>query len=190
MAKAREIAAIGYVGFALDLYGEGRVGASPEENRARMEPFMADRSRVARRMTLALEALRACPEVDASRVAAIGFCFGGLCVLDLARSGAELGGVVSFHGLLQPPPTPTTQVRCRVLVLNGHDDPWVPPEQAVALGHELSAVGADWQLHDYGGTVHAFTNPNANAPDGSAKYSPLAARRSWQSMRSFLAEAL
>jgi dienelactone hydrolase len=190
MDKARELAGIGYAGFALDLYGGGVVGKTPEENRARMQVFLDDRALLARRMTLALEAMGRCPEVDQRRTGAIGFCFGGLCVLDLARSGTALGGVVSFHGLLQPPPQRTEQVRCKVLVLNGHDDPWVPAEHRAALAEELTAAGADWQLHDYGGTLHAFTNPAANSPEAGALYNRNAAQRAWQSMRHLFAEAM
>ncbi len=193
MARARSLAANGYVGFALDMYGKGVLGTSVEENQRLMTPFMEDRSLVTRRMQRAIEVLREQPEVDAGRVAAIGFCFGGLCVLDLARSGSDVRGVVSFHGLFAPPgpvaekPTP---ISARVLCLHGYDDPMVEPQSILDLGAELTAAGADWQLHAYGNTMHAFTVPEANDPDFGAVYSASADRRSHRSLYNFLEEVL
>lgn len=189
--KARQLAELGYAGFALDMYGEGVVGSGPEENARLMAPFMEDRSKLQRRMLLALEAVRSLPEVDATRVGAIGFCFGGLCALDLARTGADVRGVVSFHGLFKPPGnTAGNRIRANVLALHGHDDPLVPPEDVLALQTELTAAGADWQVHVYGNTVHAFSNPRANDPAFGTVYNAVADRRSWRSMVDFLAEAL
>jgi dienelactone hydrolase len=187
-AKARALAELGYIGFALDMYGKGVRGSSREENARLIQPFLDDRPLLMRRVGAALAAVKVLPEVDRERVAAIGFCFGGLCVLDLARSGADLAGVVSFHGLLNPPPESGQRIRARVLVLHGHDDPMVPVEQVVALERELTEAGADWQVHAYGNTVHAFTNPQANDPDFGTVYDARADRRSWQSMRAFLEE--
>ena len=186
--KAEALARLGYAGFAADNYGGGRVGANPEENRAMMKPLIADRAVLRQRLLSALTAARAIEEVDASRVAAIGFCFGGLCALDVARSGADLRGVVSFHGLLSPAGLSPQKILAKVLVLHGYDDPSVPPEAAMAFASEMSRVGADWQLHAYGGTMHAFTNPLANSPASGLLYSEPAARRSWQSMTTFLEE--
>jgi dienelactone hydrolase len=189
--KARALAELGYVGFALDMYGKGVLGSGPEENARLMEPFMKDRELLQGRQAAALEALRRQPEVDAGRIAAIGFCFGGLCVLDLARRGADLRGVASFHGLLAPPGnTQGNRILAKVLVLHGYDDPMGPPEQLSALANELTQAGADWQIHAYGGTVHAFTNPKANDPGFGTVYHEKADRRSWQSMRNFLAEVI
>ena len=189
--KARALAELGYVGFALDLYGDGRVGEGPAACSALMAPFMADRALLQGRMLAAFEALRQQPEVDPGRIGAIGFCFGGLCVLDLARSGADAAAVVSFHGLLSPPPDAgPSPVQARVLVLHGYDDPMAPPDHLLALADEFSAAGADWQFHAYGGTQHAFTNPMANDPAMGTVYNPVADRRSWQSMTNFLAEVL
>ncbi len=189
--KARALAGLGYVGFALDLYGNGKVGSGPEENAKLMGPFMEDRALLQGRMNAALETVRQQPEVDAGRVAAIGFCFGGLCVLDLARSGADLNGVVSFHGLFVPPGnTAANTITAKVLALHGYDDPMVTPEQVLALADELTQAGADWQIHAYGGTVHAFTNPVANDPGFGTVYKEAADRRSWQSMGNFLEEVL
>jgi dienelactone hydrolase len=187
--KVRELAGLGYVGFALDLYGKGVRGKSAEENSKLMQPFLQDRAMLQNRLQRSLRVMREQFEVDAARVAAVGFCFGGLCVLDLARSGAELAGVVSFHGLFGAPGnTAGNSIRAKVLVLHGWDDPMATPEAAVALGKELTALGADWQLHAYGNTMHAFTNPQANDPARGTVYNAAAERRSWLEMRNFLDE--
>jgi dienelactone hydrolase len=189
--KARALAELGFVGVALDNYGEARVGRSPEENRGLMQPLLDDRGLLRARLLAGLAAARTLPEVDRDRVGAIGFCFGGLCAIDLARSGADVRGVVSFHGLLDAPAgVDSPPIRAAVLVLNGNADPWVKPEQVVALARELTAAGADWQLHDYGGVYHAFTNPAAQSRDSGALYDARADRRSWRSMRDFFGEVL
>lgn len=187
--KARKLAGLGYVALALDLYGKGVRGNSVEENSALMQPFLEDRAMLQRRLLLALRTLRQQDEVDASMVAAIGFCFGGLCVLDIARTGEELAGVVSFHGLLGAPGnTAGNTVGARILVLHGWDDPMAPPDHVVELSKELSAMGADWQLHAYGNTMHAFTNPDANDKAMGTVYNAAADRRSWIAMQNFLDE--
>ncbi len=137
----------------------------------------------------ALNALKLLPWVDDSKIAAIGFCFGGLCSLDLARTGANLKGVVSFHGLLGAPGnTEGNLIKAKILALHGHDDPMVPVEQVIAFEKEMTLAGADWQLHTFGNTMHAFTNPVANNPDFGTVYQPDADRRSWLAMQNFLAE--
>jgi dienelactone hydrolase len=187
--KARKLAELGYVGFAIDVYGKGKRGQSPEENAALMQPLLEDRPALQRRLLAAVETLRQQPEVDGDKIGAIGFCFGGLCVLDLARSGADIAGVVSFHGLFNAPGnTVGNTIRAKVLALHGWDDPMATPEQAVALAEELTSMGADWQLHGYGNTMHAFTNPEANAPGSGTVYSPVADARSWNAMTNFLSE--
>ncbi|MDT8407062.1 MAG: dienelactone hydrolase family protein [Methylococcales bacterium] len=188
-AKARQLAELGYLGVALDVYGEGVLGQTPEQNTKLMQPFMADRGKLRQRLLAGLEAAVSLSQVDRQRIAAIGFCFGGLCVLDLARSGASLRGVVSFHGLLRAPEALANEaIQAKVLVLHGHDDPMVPVEDVVALETELTEAGVDWQVHVYGQTLHAFTNPQANDVDFGTVYQPDAERRSWQAMRHFLAE--
>jgi len=187
--KAEELAKLGYVGFALDNYGRGILGTNTEENSALIQPFLDDRAMLQGRMQIALEVLKGLDDVDASRVAAIGFCFGGLCVLDLARTGTDIRGVVSFHGLFgSPGNTAGNKIRAKVLALHGWDDPMAPPDQVISLAEELSSMGADWQVHGYGNTMHAFTNPQANDPDFGTVYSPDADRRSWHAMQDFLSE--
>ncbi len=187
--KAQELAKLGYVGFALDNFGKGILGRNTEENSALIQPFLDDRAMLQGRLQIALDVLKGLDEVDASRVAAIGFCFGGLCVLDLARTGTDLAGVVSFHGLFgSPGNTAGNKIKAKVLALHGWDDPMAPPDQVVSLAEELSSMGADWQLHGYGNTMHAFTNPQANDPDFGTVYNPDADRRSWNAMQNFLSE--
>jgi len=186
--KADKLAELGYVGIAIDNYGKGVLGKSMEENSALMTPFVQDRARLRKRLLAGIDAAAGLPQVDKSRMAAIGFCFGGLCVLDMARSGADLRGVVSFHGLFRPSEIPNEKIRAKILALHGHDDPMVPPDAVLALEKELSAAGADWQIHVYGGTMHAFTNPDANAPQNGMAYNPVAAARAWTSMKNFLSE--
>jgi len=187
--KAEALAKLGYVGFALDNFGRGILGTNTEENSALIQPFLDDRAMLQGRLQIALEVLKGLDEVDASRVAAIGFCFGGLCVLDLARTGTDIRGVVSFHGLFgSPGNTAGNKIKAKVLALHGWDDPMAPPDQVVSLAEELSSMGADWQVHGYGNTMHAFTNPQANDPDFGTVYSPDADRRSWNAMQDFLSE--
>ncbi|MCK9636716.1 dienelactone hydrolase family protein [Methylobacter sp. Wu8] len=187
--KAKKLAALGYVGFAVDMYGKGVLGSGPEQNMKLMQPFMDDRAMLQQRMKAALAAVKLMPWVDDSKIASIGFCFGGLCSLDLARTGADIKGVVSFHGLLVPPGnTQGTAIKAKILALCGRDDPLVPAEQVLAFEQEMTEAGADWQLHAYGNTMHAFTNPLANDPAFGTVYQPDADRRSWTAMQNFLTE--
>ena len=189
LAVAERLAGLGYAGFAADLYGRGVLGQDRDECAALMQPFLDDRALLRDRMLAIVDTVRALPEVDASRVAAIGFCFGGLCVLDLARAGADIRGVASFHGLFGAPSAlAPARVTARVIAFHGWDDPMVPPEAVTALAAEFGAAGADWQIHGYGGTMHGFTNPKANAPENGVLYNPAAARRSWNSLVAFLEE--
>ncbi len=167
-----------------------------------MTPFQKDRAALVRRLQAGLDAAAAQPEVDARRMAAIGYCFGGMCVLDLARANAALRGVASFHGLLTPPPADagppfssdtssdasSRPISPKVLVLHGWDDPFVPVETVPAFAQEMSARGADWQLVAYGHTVHGFTKPSANQPEIGAVYDAKADRRSWRTLLDFLPE--
>jgi dienelactone hydrolase len=133
---------------------------------------------------------RSLPEVDTDKLAAIGFCFGGLCVLDLARSGLDIRAVASFHGTLgRPEPMPIEPIEAKVIVFHGWDDPIAPPTDLVALGRELSEAHADWQIHAYGGTMHAFMAVGANRPEAGIQYNARSAKRAWGSLVSFLSEA-
>lgn len=189
---AARLARLGYVGFALDVYGKGTRGGLWDDNSALMAPFLADRAMLRRRLHAGLAAARAHPRVDAGRIGALGFCFGGLCVLDLARSaGASDGlrGVVSVHGIFAPPGLGAQpRITARVLALHGYDDPMAPPPDVLAFAQEMSAAGADWQVHVYGNTMHAFTAPGANMPDKGLLYNPDAARRAWIAVESFFKE--
>lgn len=187
--KVLALAEMGYLAFATDMYGQGIIGKSPEENAALMGPFIADRAKLQQRLHAALATVKLMPWADNQRIAAIGFCFGGLCALDLARTGVDIRGVVAFHGLLSAPENiPAPRIKAKVLVLHGHDDPMATPQQLLALQHELTNAGADWQVHVYGHTMHAFTNRLANNPDFGTVYQPVADRRSWQAMQNFLSE--
>jgi len=187
--KAKKLAALGYFGFAVDMYGQGVVGKSPDECSRLMQPFIDNRAMLQKRIHAALATVRLMPWVDDSKIAAMGFCFGGLCVLDLARTGADIKGVVSFHGLLGAPDNIKGQpIKAKVLALHGHDDPMVPVGQVASFEQEMTEAGADWQVHVYGNTVHAFTNPVANDPDFGTVYQVNADRRSWVAMQNFLEE--
>lgn len=187
---AMRLAALGYVGIAIDVYGKGRRGDMQADNSALMGPWMADRGALRDRLLASVTAAAAHPMVDATRIAFIGYCFGGLCALDVARSASpHVKAAVSFHGVYKPPELGVqAPISAKVLVLHGWDDPMTPPDATVALAHELNAAAADWQLHAYGRTMHSFTNPGANNPAGGVQYNATADRRSWQTLTAFLAE--
>lgn len=187
--KAIMLAEQGYIGFALDMYGNGRIGNTTEEKQALIQPLVSDRLLIRNRVLAALDALIAMPEVDNNRIAIIGFCFGGMCSLDLARSGAEIKGAVSFHGLLGAPADLKSQpIKAKTLVLHGYDDPMAKPEQVHEFCQEMTKAKVDWQMHMYGLVQHSFTNPTAHDVHAGLIYNPLAAERSWQAMSNFLQE--
>lgn len=186
--KAEYLASLGYVAMAIDMYGEGRQGESTEEKMALMGPVIEDRQMLQSRINAALTTLQADARVDAKNIGAIGFCFGGLCVLDLARSGADVKGVVSFHGLLNRPEHSNATIKAKVLALHGHDDPMVPPEQVLAFQTEMNEANVDWQMHIYGRTQHAFSNPKANDASMGTVYNATAEKRALAAMRHFFAE--
>jgi dienelactone hydrolase len=187
---AARLAGLGYAGIAIDVYGKGVRGGLTDDNSALMMPWMQDRAALRDRLLAAVEAAAAHPAIDKDRIAIIGYCFGGLCALDLARSATPLvQAAVSFHGSYAPPAIgEQAPIMAKVLVLHGWIDPITPPDATVALAHELEAAGADWQIHAYGKTRHAFTFPGANNPAGGMQYNPDSDRRSWASMRDFLGE--
>jgi dienelactone hydrolase len=189
--KARRLAWHGFATFALDMFGKGKRGTTNEERSALITPLVQDRAVLTRRITAALTTVKGLAEVDARRIAAMGFCFGGMCVLDLARSGADIRGVTSFHGLLKPNGLPSQgKIRSKVLMLHGYDDPLAPPEDVLAIAKELTAAGADWQLHAYGNTMHSFTNPHSNDRANGMVYDESADRRAWHTLLEFLDEVL
>jgi dienelactone hydrolase len=189
--RAEQLAALGYVAFAADIYGKGVRPATPELAAKEAAKYRgADRSLIRARSAAGLEKLASFPEVDASRLAAIGYCFGGTAALELARSGADLKGTVSFHGGLDTPvPADALKIRGKVLALHGADDPNVPPVQVAAFQQEMRMAKVDWQMTYYGGAVHAFTNPkNGNDPSKGVAYNEKADRRSWEAMKVFFNE--
>jgi dienelactone hydrolase len=187
--KAKLLADMGYVGFALDMYGHGRIGITTDEKKALMDPFVNDRLLLCERLHAAYDAVIGMSEVDTTRVAIIGFCFGGLCALDLARRGVDIKGAVSFHGALgKPKDLKSEKIKAKILVLHGYDDPMVQPGLVKEFCHEMTEANADWQVHMYGHVQHAFTNPNANDVHAGLVYNALAAERSWASMTQFLQE--
>lgn len=180
----------GYQAFAMDLYGED-VFDKPDKAAAYMQGFLDDRAALAERLSTVVGAVASLPEVDSARMAAFGFCFGGLCMLDLARIGAPLTGVASFHGVLTPPPGSMPRpIDCRIAVYHGWEDPFAKPDDVVALAAELTESGADWQLHAYGHAMHSFMAPMANDPDAGIQYHQRSAGRAWSHLQSFLEECL
>jgi dienelactone hydrolase len=188
--RAAMLAELGYVAFVADIYGKGIRPQGEEEAAAEAGKYRADRALFRARVTAGFEILRQLPGIDTTRLAAIGYCFGGQAVLELARSGADLLGVVSFHGALDTPtPEDARHIRASVLALHGADDPIVPAEAVRGFEAEMRNGGVDWQLVVYGGAVHAFTNWNCgDDPSQGAAYNAKADHRSWAAMRSFLDE--
>ena len=187
---AERVAGMGYVGMAVDMYGKGIFGSDGdvELNSSLMDPLASDRASLRDRIAAALAAGRNLSQVDAGKVAAMGYCFGGMCVLELARSGADVSGVISIHGIFSPGDLPNKDIKAKILCLHGHDDPMVPPDQVLAFETEMTKAGADWQVHAYGNTMHAFTNPAANNPDFGTMYDEVAERRTYQALANFLDE--
>ncbi|QLC25488.1 dienelactone hydrolase family protein [Parasphingopyxis algicola] len=187
---AERIAGLGYAAFVADLYGQGNRATREDESPTRfMDALNADRGLLRDRLHASLSAMQSLDAVDPDQAAAIGYCFGGKSVLDLARSGARVRGVVSFHGIYDAPPFPNAnEMTAKILVCHGWDDPLAPPSAVDALAKELTDAGVDWQLHAYGHTGHGFTDKSANMPERGVVYQPDADRRSWKAMTDFLAE--
>jgi dienelactone hydrolase len=185
--RARELAERGYVALAADMYGGGSLAPNLTEGRPRMLALRADLDLLRGRVNAGLAALVAQPGVDAKRLGAIGFCFGGLCVLELARSGADVAGVVSFHGILRTDrPAKSGEVKAKVLACHGAADPFVSAEELSGFQKELTDAGLDWHVLTLGGAGHGFTNPAAtNLGMPGVAYDPNAERRSFAAMRDF-----
>ena len=186
---ARDLVHLGYSAFVVDLYGKQFRGAERPVLKAQMDRLRADRAALRRRLLAVLESARAQEAVESDAVAVAGYCFGGMCALDVARSGADVAAAVAFHGLFDPPGLPPEKIKAKVVAFHGWDDPMVPPEKVVALAQELTEAGADWQIHAYGHTSHGFTNPNADATGiPGVHYNASAAERSWTAFVNFLEE--
>ncbi len=188
--SADALAKLGYVAFAVDMYGKGVRPKDNQEAGAHAGKYKKNRALMRARIGAALDELRKHERVDPKRVAAIGYCFGGTTVLELARSGADVAGVVSFHGGLDSPtPEDAKSIRGKVLVLHGADDPHVPPAEIAAFQNEMRHAGMDWQMIFYGGAVHSFTNPDAGTDNSrGVAYNEPAAQRSWAAMKLFFEE--
>ncbi len=188
----KELAGLGYVAFAVDMYGKGVRPADAKAAAAEAGKYKADRATVRRRAEVAFTQLRGQDKVQAGKLAAIGYCFGGLCAIELARDGAPLAGVVSFHGALDSPnPQDGQKIKAKLLILHGAEDPFVKKEDIEAFQAEMRAAHVDWQMNYYANAVHSFTAPwvGTDASKGAA-YNPQAAKRSWQAMKDFLGEVL
>ncbi len=185
---ARQLVHLGYTGFVADLFGKKFRGAPRDVMMGELKRLRSDRSSLREKLLAVLECARGQGAIEADRIVAIGYCFGGQCALDLARSGADIAGVASFHGLLDPPGLPPQPIKAKVLAFHGWDDPMAPLEAVVALGDELTEAGADWQIHAFGHVAHGFTNPGATGAVPGVVYNELAAERSWTSLISFLEE--
>ncbi len=189
-SRCRQLAELGYVAFALDIYGKGVRPSNVQDAGKQATLYKSDRQLYRRRLNLGLEQLRSMTMVDKSSIAAIGYCFGGTGVLELARSGAEIQGGVSFHGGLDSPtPADGKNIRARLLICHGEDDPFVPATDIAAMKAELNSAQVDWQMISYSGTVHSFTQPMAGTDNSrGAAYNEKSDKRSWLAMRQFLDE--
>lgn len=188
--RARQLAELGYVAFALDMYGKGKVTNDPQKAAGFAGGFYQDRNLMRERAAAGLAVLAKQNFTDTERIAVIGFCFGGTAALELARSGADLSGIVSFHGGLNTPnPEDAKNIKAPILVLHGADDPYVKGEEVQAFQEEMRNAGVDWQMIYYGDAVHAFTNPAAGGDKSrGTAYNERAARRSWSAMKVFFDE--
>ncbi len=187
--KATRLAELGYVALAADMYGDGREAGSLEEAMGIMGPLTQDPPTWHKRMQGAYDALTALPNVDATKIGAIGFCFGGTTVLEFARTGAPLAGVVSFHGGLTFPESTSGKPKAKMLVCTGADDPFIPSDAVFKFEDLMRAAGADYQVISYSGTKHSFTNPKASeAGNDALVYNPQTDTRSWTAMQAFFDE--
>ena len=191
MVRARRLAGLGFVALAADPYGEGATARSLPQAIELMGGVRGDVNKWRARARAALDALSQQSNVDRGKLAAIGYCFGGSTALELGRSGAPLGAIVSFHGGLEcPRPEDSANIRAKVLVCSGADDPMIPTTQVAAFEEQMRKTKVDWQVQVYGGTVHSFTNPDADKLGNPAlAYNPSADKRSWKAMLELFGEA-
>jgi dienelactone hydrolase len=188
--RAERLAALGYVALAGDPHGDGFETSDIQEAIKLSASLMSDPAKFRARGRAGLDKLASLPPVDSSRLAVVGYCIGGTFALELARDGAPVKGVVSFHGgLSTQAPIEAGKTQGKVPACHGADDPFVPPDQVHAFVEEMTKAGVDWQLISYGGTVHSFTNPNAaSVGNPGIAYNKSADERSWQAMRDFFNE--
>jgi dienelactone hydrolase len=189
---AQRLAALGYAAFAMDYYGEGKPLANPADSAQRLAPWRADPTGIQARARAALDVLTGRPETDASRLAAIGYCWGGTTALELGRIGADLKAIVGFHcGLYTTHPQDARNIKAKVLVHIGAEDPLIPPEQRADFEKEMREGGVDWRLSLYGGVGHSFTNPAIDARNMPGfRYHEATDRRSWNAMIELFDETL
>ena len=184
----RDLVHLGYSALVADVFGKEFRGAPREvmgEEKARLK---ADSAFLRRLVVSVLDQARGLDAFDEGRIAVAGYCFGGMCALDLARSGADIAGAASFHGLFDPPGLPPQPITAKIIAFHGWDDPLVKPDAVTALAEELTKAGADWQIHAFGHTGHGFTNPNAKGVIPGIQHQPVAADRAWTSFINFLEE--
>jgi len=186
-SSAYKLAEMGYVALVIDLYGKGFDASTEAAAFGKMAEYNADRQFLLNRMNFIYETASQLPQVDENKIAGIGFCFGGKCFLDLARSGLSFAGAVSFHGVLDAPDFNSSQpITTPLLVLHGWDDPLATPENVLTLTEELTRKGANWELDAYGHTGHAFMKPEANNHETGYFYHAEVADRAWKRMADFL----
>lgn len=187
--RALRLASLGYAALAGDPYGNGLEVSDLQEAIQHAGAIREDNTKFRQRIRAGLDALMALPQVDTDRLVVMGYCMGGSCSLEMARDGAPLKGVVSFHGALETQsPAEPGKVQAKVLVCHGADDPFVPVEHVTAFEEEMTKAGVDWQVISYGGTVHSFTNPEADGSIEGICYNKQADERSWQAMQAFFDE--
>ena len=187
--RAKQLAALGYVAIAVDLFGDGKIATNPDDAGKWATPFYKDPQMAKRNFDAALAKLKSYPQVDTNKIAAIGYCFGGGMVLNIARLGENLKGVVSFHGSLLGVPADKNLLKAKVLVCHGADDQFVKPEEVAAFKKQMDSIGADYTFKQYAGATHAFTNPAATATGKKFNmpiaYNAAADTASWNEMKVF-----
>lgn len=189
--KAKYFAKQGFNAFAVDLYGKGKRGSDTDkaQNQTLLSELLANRGSISARINAGLDCALQNGNIDQSKIMVLGFCMGGLCALDYARSGANVAGIVSIHGLLHPPEhNSQNAIKAKILVMHGHEDKSVPPDTVLAFEQEMTKRSADWQMHIFGNTYHAFTNPKAQDMVAGLVYDEKANNRTWAIIRSFTDE--
>ncbi len=188
--KAEQIAELGYIALAADIYGKGVRPKDAKEASVLAGKYKADRAELRRRVRAAYDELKSMKNVDVKKIVVIGYCFGGTTALELARAGVELAGAVSFHGgLSNPTPADAKNIRGRALIMHGAIDPFVPADEVLAFQKEMNEAGIDYQFISYSGAVHAFAVPSAGSdPKSGAAYNAIADQRSWSEFKNFMRE--